>query len=217
MRSRPTAERQLTNSSQVGGFARPDHHHCAAADHRPGVGGPSPRLNPQLPRTLWMDGLASGEQLNELFDSSGPRLVLFRRADAVEDGVAVGTRERPEHLASTRVGGQRVCQILRHLRIGLPGVCRLPATVFLRPTNLVLPRSVHPTRGSQPLSESDVPLRPGALSTTRREPSPECHLITPCELSVDPAEADGLDQRFVVDERRRMGGALLGQHQPHAC
>src|SRR5664279_5869191 len=36
-----------------------------------------------------MDGLASGEHLNELLDSFGSRFVLFRRADAIEDGVAV--------------------------------------------------------------------------------------------------------------------------------
>ena len=42
-------------------------------------------------------------------------------------------------------------------------------------------------------------------------------VVAPAPLAVDPAEAERLLERLVVRERRRLGRALLRQHEPDAA
>src|SRR5580692_12270875 len=75
---------------------------------------------------------------------------------------------------------------------------------------------MHSAGGAQPLGDDDVPLRPRAPSTSRRESSPErCAVATP-ELPIDPAKADRLVECVIVGERCRVCSALLGKDEPHS-
>jgi hypothetical protein len=163
-----------------------------------------------------MDGLTSGQHLDELADTPGAGLGLLGASDPVEDGVPVRAGERFEHRTRARIGTQGSDEILRHLNGGLPGIGSLPSTVLLRPPHLVVSGSTHPAGGDQPLCDGSVALRPRTSSSSRREaPSERSGVPTP-QLTIDPTEADRLVKCLVVRDGRRIDRALLGQYQPDA-
>jgi hypothetical protein len=84
-----------------------------------------------------MDGLTSGQHLDELLDPPGSGLSLLGAFDPIENGVPIRTGERLKHCLSPRIGDQGVRQVLWNLRAGLPGVGGIPATIRLRLSNLV--------------------------------------------------------------------------------
>src|SRR5580700_3252699 len=75
---------------------------------------------------------------------------------------------------------------------------------------------MHSAGGAQPLGDGDVPLRPGAPSTSGCESSAERCAVATLELPIDPAKADRLVECVIVGERRRVCSALLGKYEPHS-
>ena len=84
-----------------------------------------------------MDGLTSGQHLDELLDPPGSGLSLLGASNPIENGVPIRTCESLKHCLSLRIGDQSVCQVLWYFRAGLPGVGGTPATIGLRLSNLV--------------------------------------------------------------------------------
>ena len=163
-----------------------------------------------------MDGLASGQHLDELLDAPGSGLGLLGASNAIENGVPIRTGERPKHRLSPRIGVQGLRQVFWNVHAGWPGVGGIPPTVCLGPPDLVFARSMHSAGGTQPLGDGDVPLRPRAPSVSGCESSPERCAVTTSELPVDPAKADRLIECLVVGERCRVRRAPLGQNEPYA-
>ena len=89
------------------------------------------------PWTLGMDGLASGQHLDELLDAPGSGLGLLGASNAIKNGVPIRTGERLKPCVSPRIGDQSVRQVLWNFHAGLPGVGVTPATIRLRLSNLV--------------------------------------------------------------------------------
>jgi hypothetical protein len=85
-----------------------------------------------------MDGLASGQHLDELLDAPGSGLSLLGASNAMENGVPIRTVERLKHCLSPRIGVQGVRQVLWNVHAGLPGVGGTPPTIRLRLPDLVL-------------------------------------------------------------------------------
>ena len=84
-----------------------------------------------------MDGLASGQHLDELLDAPGSGLGLLGASNAIKNGVPIRTGERLKHCLSPRIGDQGVRQVLWNLHVGLPGVGGIPATIRLGLSNFV--------------------------------------------------------------------------------
>jgi hypothetical protein len=84
-----------------------------------------------------VDGLTSGQHLDELLDPPGSGLRLLGASNPIENGVPIRTRKRLKHCLSPKIGVQSVGQVLWNLHAGLPGVGGTPATIRLRLSNLV--------------------------------------------------------------------------------
>ena len=84
-----------------------------------------------------MDGLPSGQHLDELLDPPGSGLRLLGVTNPIENGVPIRTGQRLKHCLSPRIGDQGVRQVLWNLHVGLPGVGGMPATVRLGLSNFV--------------------------------------------------------------------------------
>ena len=105
-----------------------------------------------------MDGLTSGQHLDELADSSCTRFELLGVSNPVEDGVPIRSCERRKHRLGARIGTQRSEKIFRHGDAGLPGVGGLPPTVLFRLSHLVFAGSLHSAGDDQPFSDDSIPL-----------------------------------------------------------
>src|ERR1700722_10724075 len=96
-----------------------------------------------------MDGFAAPQHGNESRDLAGARLQRLHRADAIEDGVAVGSRERRKEggrpgICVERSGkGRRLC--------GGAGwtISSLPTTVRFGHFDLSKASGAHPTFGKE--------------------------------------------------------------------
>ena len=89
--------------------------------------------------TLRVDSLAPGQHLHKLLDASRSGLDLLGASNSIEDRVPVRTCERAKGRACTRIGSQRVCQVLWNCHAGLSGVGGTPSTIGFCLANLVFP------------------------------------------------------------------------------
>jgi hypothetical protein len=89
------------------------------------------------PWALGVDGLASGQHLDELLDAPRSGLSLLGASNAIENGVPIRTGQRLKHCLSPRIGIQGVRQVLWNRHAGLSGVGGTPPTIGLRLPNLV--------------------------------------------------------------------------------
>jgi hypothetical protein len=81
---------------------------------------------------LGVDGLAPGQHLDKPLDALRSGFGLLRASDPEKDGVPVRARERLKHRLRTRIGNQRVREVLWNFHPGLPGVGGIPSTIFSR-------------------------------------------------------------------------------------
>src|SRR5215211_2230141 len=160
--------------------------------------------------------LAAREHRDELLDPPRTRVGSLRRRHAIEDRVAVLLREVLEEGLRLRLGGQRGREIRRHLDRRRPGVGGLPASVALRTLDLRETGRMHAALGGQTFRNPDVPLRPRAALSPRREPLLVRRLVAAANLAVDPPVAERLVERLVVREARRRLRALLREDEPDA-
>jgi hypothetical protein len=75
---------------------------------------------------------------------------------------------------------------------------------------------MHPALGDEALGDADVALGPPAPLATRRESLEVRRVVATEDLAVDPAMTERPLQGLLVPERRRLRGALLGEHEPDA-
>jgi hypothetical protein len=165
---------------------------------------------------LRVNGLASGQHVDELLDAPGAGVRSLCAGDPVQDGVSVGACELLEHRPCMRIGIQGLGKVFGNFDRGLPGISGFPSPITFCFPHLVVPWRLHSTSCGQLFDDGDVPLRPRASGFSRREASTEGRRVTPTKLAVNPPETDCLLEGLVVRERCRVGRTPFGQHEPHA-
>ena len=121
-----------------------------------------------------MNGLASGQHLDERVNPSSPGFRFLGASDPVEDGVAIRTCKRLKHHARTRIGPQGSAKVFRHLNAGRPSVGGLPSPVQLCPSHFLFAGLMHAAGGDQPFSDGGIALGPRAARLSRGETSSKC-------------------------------------------
>lgn len=147
-----------------------------------------------------------------LINSAAPRLGLLGDGNPLQNATLGRPGKGLEIGRSPWVAYQRLCEVVGDLQV-FDGVELCPRTVSLGGINLCQRRWTELPCRKQAFNAHLVRTRPAGADLARRKPKQAAFLVKLVWLAVDPAEVQGLFNRFVATKTRLAGG-LFVRNQP---